>query len=102
MRGYQVRKSYKVICWAVGILDKVVLRWRRKGVGLQGFLSGKDTTDETEDEDILRVFRKQKVHLAIDDAVALVISMVESPEARWQYRRVLQRYQQAKVSRLEF
>lgn len=103
MRGYQVRKSYKVICWAVGILDKVVLRWRRKGVGLRKFLSGTDTIDETEDEDedILRVFRKKKVDLAIDEAVALVISMVESPDARWQYRRVLQRYRQAKVSRLE-
>ncbi|KAG2706575.1 hypothetical protein I3760_05G109900 [Carya illinoinensis] len=97
VRGFQVRKSYKVICWAVGILDKVVLRWRRKGVGLRGFLSGIDTIDETEDEDILRVFRKKKVDLAIDDAVALVISMVESPEARWQYRRVLQRYRQAKA-----
>ncbi|KAF5449317.1 hypothetical protein F2P56_029779 [Juglans regia] len=97
VRGYQVRKSYKVICWAVGILDKVVLRWRRKGVGLRDFLSGTDTIDETEDEDILRVFRKKKVDLAIDEAVALVISMVESPEARWQYRRVLQRYRQAKA-----
>ncbi|KAH1212443.1 Calmodulin-binding transcription activator 4 [Glycine max] len=36
VRGYQVRKHYKVI-WAVGILDKVVLRWRRKGAGLRGF-----------------------------------------------------------------
>lgn len=102
MRGYQVRKHYKVICWAVGILDKVVLRWRRKGVGLRGFRNETERIDESEseDEDILKVFRKQKVDGAIDEAVSRVMSMVESAEARQQYHRVLERYKQAKVSRL--
>ncbi|CAN6548676.1 unnamed protein product [Malus baccata var. baccata] len=96
VRGYQVRKHYKVICWAVGILDKVVLRWRRKGAGLRGFRQ-ETKSKESEDEDILKVFREQKVNVAIDEAVSRVLSMVESPEARQQYHRMLTRYHQAKA-----
>nr|GMD97998.1 calmodulin-binding transcription activator 4 [Ipomoea batatas] len=96
VRGYQVRKQYKV-CWAVGVLEKVVLRWRRRGVGLRGFRHETDSIDETEDEDILKVFRKQKVDATIDEAVSRVLSMVESPEARQQYHRILEKYRQAKV-----
>lgn len=96
VRGYQVRKNYKV-CWAVGILEKVVLRWRRRGVGLRGFRLETDAIDESEDEDILRVFRKQKVDVTIDEAVSRVLSMVDSPEARQQYRRILEKYRQAKA-----
>ncbi|XVE92102.1 hypothetical protein REPUB_Repub01dG0068300 [Reevesia pubescens] len=97
VRGYQVRKNYKVICWAVGFLDKVVLRWRRKGVGLRGFRSEPDPIDESEDEDILKAFRKQKVDVAVDEAVSSVLSMVDSPDARQQYCRMLERYRQAKA-----
>ena len=98
MRGYRVRKNYKVICWAVGILDKVILRWRRRGAGLRGFRSESEPIDENEDEDILKVFRRQKVDGAINEAVSRVLSMVESPEARQQYHRVLERFHQAKVT----
>lgn len=94
VRGYQVRKEYRV-CWATGILEKVVLRWRRRGVGLRGFHL---EIDESEGEAILKVFRKQKVDAAIDEAVSRVLSMVESQEARNQYRRILEKYRQAKVS----
>ncbi|XVF43686.1 hypothetical protein PTKIN_Ptkin02bG0060500 [Pterospermum kingtungense] len=102
VRGYQVRKNYKVICWAVGILDKVVLRWRRKGVGLRGFRNEPEPEpiDESEDEDILKVFRKQKVDAAVDEAVSRVLSMVDSPDARQQYRRMLEKYRQAKAELL--
>ncbi|KAG8365868.1 hypothetical protein BUALT_Bualt17G0016600 [Buddleja alternifolia] len=96
VRGYQVRKIYKV-CWAVGVLEKVVLRWRRRGVGLRGFRHDSEPIDETEDEDILRVFRKEKVETAIDEAVSRVLSMVESSDARNQYQRLLEKYRQAKA-----
>ncbi|KAL6974820.1 Calmodulin-binding transcription activator 4, partial [Sarracenia purpurea var. burkii] len=96
-RGYQVRKHYKIICWAVGILEKVILRWRRKGIGLRGFRHDMESIDESEDEDILKVFRKQKVDKAMDEAVSRVLSMVDCPEARHQYRRMLERYRQAKA-----
>lgn len=98
MRGYQVRKHYKIICWAVGILDKVVLRWRRKGAGLRGFRSEVGSIDESEDDDIIKVFRKQKVEGTIDEAVSRVLSMVDSPDARQQYHRMLEGFREAKVS----
>ncbi|KAK2636812.1 hypothetical protein Ddye_031604 [Dipteronia dyeriana] len=98
VRGYQVRKNYKVICWAVGVLDKVILRWRRKGVGLRGFRQETDSSIvDSEDEDILKVFRKEKVDGAIDEAFSRVLGMVDSPDARQQYRRMLERYRQAKA-----
>ncbi|KAA8528958.1 hypothetical protein F0562_033554 [Nyssa sinensis] len=97
VRGYQVRKNYKVICWAVSVLEKVVLRWRRKGVGLRGFRQESEFIDDSDDEDILKVFRKQKVDVAIEEAVSRVLSMVESLDARQQYRRMLERYRQAKA-----
>lgn len=98
VRGYQVRKHYKIICWAVGFFDKAVLRWRRKGAGLRGFRQGAATVDESEDEDILKVFRKQKVDEAVEQAVSRVLSMVDSPDARQQYHRMLEKYRQAKVN----
>ncbi|XP_038874570.1 calmodulin-binding transcription activator 4 [Benincasa hispida] len=97
VRGYQVRKHYKIICWAVGILDKVVLRWRRKGVGLRGFRSEIGSMDESEDDDIIKVFRKQKVEGTIDEAVSRVLSMVDSPDARQQYHRMLEGFREAKA-----
>ncbi|KAL2510341.1 Calmodulin-binding transcription activator 4 [Forsythia ovata] len=96
VRGYQVRKYYKV-CWAVGIFEKVVLRWRRRGIGLRGFRLDSEFIDESEDEDILKEFRKQKVDAFINEAVSRVLSMVESPKARQQYRRILEKYIQAKA-----
>ncbi|KAL3352234.1 hypothetical protein AABB24_020344 [Solanum stoloniferum] len=96
VRGYQVRMEYKV-CWAVGILEKVVLRWRRRGVGLRGFRLEDEPIEERENEDILKLFRKQSVDAAINEAVSRVLSMVDSPEARQQYRRILEKYRQAKA-----
>ncbi|XP_076882118.1 calmodulin-binding transcription activator 4-like [Bidens hawaiensis] len=99
VRGHQVRKSFKVFCWAVGVVEKVVLRWRRKGVGLRGFKQELAAIDEREDEDFVKVFRKEKVDVSIDEAVSRVLSMVDSQTARQQYRRMLQKYQQAKAER---
>ncbi|KAJ9563960.1 hypothetical protein OSB04_009120 [Centaurea solstitialis] len=97
VRGHQARKNYETICWAVGIVEKIVLRWYRKGVGLRGFHL--DSVDENVDEDIIKVFRKQKVDVALSEAVSRVLSMVNSQPARQQYRRMLQKYQQAKAER---
>ncbi|XP_047980068.1 calmodulin-binding transcription activator 4-like isoform X3 [Salvia hispanica] len=96
VRGYQVRRNF-MVCWAVGVLEKVILRWRRRGVGLRGFRAELESIDESEGQDILKVFRKQKVDEAIDEAVSRVLSMVECPEARQQYGRLLSKYRQAKA-----
>ncbi|KAJ6810870.1 calmodulin-binding transcription activator 4-like isoform X2 [Iris pallida] len=98
VRGYQARKKYKEFLWMVNVLEKIILRWRRKGVGLRGYRAEPELTDEgEEEEDVVKVFRKQKVSPALDQAVSRVLSMVESPTARQQYRRMLERYRLAKA-----
>ena len=83
------------------MLDKVILRWRRKGVGLKGFRQDVESGEDSEDEDILRVFRKQKVEGAVNEAFSRVMSMTRTPEARQQYHRVLTTYCKKKVSYLQ-
>ena len=83
--------------WSVGILEKVILRWRRKGSGLRGFKaealsedSSKQNPSVTEDDDdeFLKKGRKQTEE-RLQKALARVKSMVQYPEARDQYRRLL-------------
>ncbi|XP_022893605.1 calmodulin-binding transcription activator 3-like isoform X3 [Olea europaea var. sylvestris] len=96
VRGHQVRKNYKKIIWSVGILDKVILRWRRKGRGLSGFKPESPTagtsmqvTEVKEDDyDFFKEGRKQTEE-RLHKALARVKSMVQYPEARDQYRRLL-------------
>lgn len=96
VRGHQVRKKYKGITWSVGILEKVILRWRRKGSGLRGFhpdtvVKGPDSEEmpsEEDDYDFLKEGRKQN-EVRLQKALARVKSMVHYPEARAQYRRLL-------------
>ncbi|CAI9767012.1 unnamed protein product [Fraxinus pennsylvanica] len=96
VRGHQVRKNYKKIIWSVGILDKVILRWRRKGRGLSGFKpespaagTSMQLTEAKEDEyDFFKEGRKQTEE-RLTKALARVKSMVQYPEARDQYRRLL-------------
>ncbi|GKC36717.1 hypothetical protein Tco_1049101 [Tanacetum coccineum] len=80
VRGHQARKNYKAICWAVSIVEKIILRWHRKRVGLRGFYL--DSIDESADEDIAKVFRKKRVDVALAEAVSRVLSMVNSTPAR--------------------
>ncbi|XP_022857404.1 calmodulin-binding transcription activator 2-like isoform X2 [Olea europaea var. sylvestris] len=96
VRGHQVRKKYKPIVWSVGILEKVILRWRRKGAGLRGFqrdgvLKGPSTQgslQQEDDYDFLKEGRKQTEE-RLQKALARVKSMTRYPEARAQYRRLL-------------
>ncbi|KAL1568053.1 calmodulin-binding transcription activator 1-like isoform X1 [Salvia divinorum] len=97
VRGHQVRKNYKKIIWSVGILDKVILRWRRKGRGLSGFRSEASAVASSsmiepetkeDDYDFLKAGRKQTEE-RLNKALARVKSMVQYPEARDQYRRLL-------------
>ncbi|XP_017241682.1 calmodulin-binding transcription activator 3 isoform X1 [Daucus carota subsp. sativus] len=96
VRGHQVRKNYKKIIWSVGILDKVILRWKRKGRGLSSFKtetrlegpSTQGTSSKEDDYDFLKEGRKQTEE-RLQKALARVKSMVQYPEARDQYRRLL-------------
>lgn len=97
VRGHQARKKYKPIIWSVGILEKVILRWRRKGSGLRGFKSDavakpiimEDKPASVEDDyDFLKEGRKQTEE-RMQKALSRVKSMAQYPEAREQYRRML-------------
>lgn len=95
VRGHQVRKQYKSITWSVGILEKVILRWRRKGSGLRGFRRdalSKQSEPQSEsledDYDFLKEGRKQTEE-RLQKALSRVKSMVQYPEGRAQYRRLL-------------
>ncbi|CAO2815518.1 unnamed protein product [Amaranthus hypochondriacus] len=102
VRGHQVRKRYKTVVWSVGILEKVILRWRRRGTGLRGFrpdaLNKASSTQEAQDVqknpsedddyDYLKEGRKQTEE-RLQKALVRVKSMVQYPEGRAQYRRLL-------------
>uniref|UniRef100_A0A0E0I479 CG-1 domain-containing protein n=1 Tax=Oryza nivara TaxID=4536 RepID=A0A0E0I479_ORYNI len=109
VRGHQVRKSYRRIVWSVGIVEKIILRWRRKRRGLRGFQPVKQlegpspiqqlegpsqiqpAKEEEEDEyDYLKDGRKQ-AEGRLQRALARVKSMTQYPEAREQYSRIANR-----------
>ncbi|XP_018499833.2 calmodulin-binding transcription activator 3 [Pyrus x bretschneideri] len=96
VRGHQVRKNYRKIVWTVGIVEKIILRWRRKGSGLRGFKpeplteapSTQASSSKDDDYDVLKEGRKQ-TEQRLQKALARVKSMVQYPEARDQYCRLL-------------
>ncbi|CAN6294857.1 unnamed protein product [Urochloa humidicola] len=95
VRGHQVRKSYRKVVWSVGIVEKVILRWRRKRPGLRGFRPEKQLEGpsqiqpaKAEDEyDFLHDGRRQ-AEASLQRALARVHSMSQYPEAREQYHRL--------------
>ncbi|GKV49830.1 hypothetical protein SLEP1_g56559 [Rubroshorea leprosula] len=110
VRGHQVRKHYRKIIWCLGILEKGILRWRRKRSGLSGFKpeavtaapNMHENSSKDDDYDFLKEGRKQ-VEDRIQKELAKVKSMVQYPEGREQYRRLLNvvtEIQEKKVSAL--
>jgi hypothetical protein len=78
-------------------MEKVILRWRRKGSGLRGFKSEtvsegtvvQGASSSTEDDyDFLKEGRKQ-TEKRLEKALARVKSMAQYPDARDQYHRLL-------------
>lgn len=97
VRGHQVRKQYKKIVWSVGMIDKIILRWRRKGSGLRGFRADAVAKDppsvmapptKEDDYDFLKEGRRQTEE-RFQKALTRVKSMAQYPEGRDQYRRLL-------------
>ncbi|XP_038888496.1 calmodulin-binding transcription activator 2-like isoform X2 [Benincasa hispida] len=97
VRGHQVRKQYRKIVWSVGMIDKIILRWRRKGSGLRGFRSDAVAKDppsvmapptKEDDYDFLKEGRRQTEE-RFQKALTRVKSMAQYPEGRDQYRRLL-------------
>ncbi|KAM3334920.1 hypothetical protein ACQJBY_029378 [Aegilops geniculata] len=96
-RAHRERNKYKEFLQSVGILEKIMLRWFRKGVGLRGINSRAMPIDQDEEEDIVKVFRKERVETAVSEAVSRVSAIVGCPVARLDYRRMLEMHQQAKI-----
>ncbi|XXG84658.1 hypothetical protein AAC387_Pa10g2129 [Persea americana] len=102
VRGHQVRKQYKKVVWSVSIVEKAILRWRRKGAGLRGFRADEaikhmePETGKIDEYEFLRVGRKQKV-AGVEIALARVQSMVRYREGRDQYMRLLTNFQKLKM-----
>ncbi|XP_035539286.1 calmodulin-binding transcription activator 3-like isoform X2 [Juglans regia] len=102
VRGHQVRKQYKRVVWSVSIVEKAILRWRRKGSGLRGFRVDKvmgdvaSETEKTDEYEFLRIGRKQKF-AGVEKALARVRSMVRYPEARDQYMRLVTKFGNLKI-----
>ncbi|TYG51016.1 hypothetical protein ES288_D10G222500v1 [Gossypium darwinii] len=101
VRGHQVRKQYTKLVWSVGLVEKIILRWRRKGAGLRGFrvqtatnktVAGIEIDDEYE---FLQVGQQQKVD-GIEKALARVKSMARDQEAREQYMRLTTKFGESK------
>lgn len=96
-RAHRERNKYKELLQSVGILEKIMLRWFRKGVGLRGINSRAMPIDQHEEEDIVKVFRKERVETAVNEAASRVSAIVGCPVARLDYRRMLEIHQQAKI-----
>lgn len=113
-----MRKHYRKITWSVGIVEKVILRWRRKGAGLRGFRSTEGAMEGSsssgsnlienkpakDDYDFLQRGRKQTEE-RLQKALARVNSMAQYPDARDQYQRILTvvtKLQESQVPRSSF
>lgn len=106
MRGYQVRKQYRKVIWSVSIVEKAILRWRRKRVGLRGFKAEGATgtvvtphpqVEKSDEYEFLRIGRKLK-YAGVEKALSRVKSMARSPEARHQYMRLVAKFDNFKVT----
>ncbi|XAR49745.1 hypothetical protein NMG60_11033034 [Bertholletia excelsa] len=103
VRGHQARKQYKRVVWSVGIVEKIILRWRRKGRGLRGFRSEKaeenvqPESEKNDEYEFLRISRKQKF-AGVEKALARVQSMVRHPDARDQYMRMVSKFESSKLN----
>ncbi|XP_017222907.1 calmodulin-binding transcription activator 6 [Daucus carota subsp. sativus] len=91
-RGYQVRKQYKKIVFAVGVLEKAILRWRMKRKGFRGLQvspdeAAKDPKQEDVLEDFFKASRKQAEE-RVERSVVRVQSMFRSKRAQEDYRRM--------------
>ncbi|XP_057546292.1 calmodulin-binding transcription activator 6 isoform X2 [Amaranthus tricolor] len=101
-RGFQVRREYRKITWSVGVLEKAILRWRRKRRGFCGLkVEIKEPNDDQKresdtEEDFYRASRKQAEE-RVEKAVVRVQSMFRSKQAQQEYRRMKLAHTQAQL-----
>ncbi|XP_074321956.1 calmodulin-binding transcription activator 6-like isoform X1 [Apium graveolens] len=90
-RGFQERRQYRKIIFAVGVVEKAILRWRMKGKGFRGLQvpgeATKDLEQEGEVEEFFKASRKQAEE-RIERSVIRVQAMFRSKRAQEDYRRM--------------
>ncbi|XP_066397760.1 calmodulin-binding transcription activator CBT-like [Miscanthus floridulus] len=102
-RGHQVRRQYRKVLWSVGVVEKAILRWRKKRKGLRGIATGMPVemaTDaeaaSTAEEDYYRVGRQQAED-RFNRSVVRVQALFRSHRAQQEYRRMKVAHEEAKV-----
>lgn len=103
-RGFQVRKQYRKIIFAVGVLEKVILRWRLKRKGFRGLqVSPGEVAVDVEqnnvaEEDFFKVSRKQAEE-RVERSVVRVQAMFRSKRAQEDYQKMKLAHHRATVSK---
>ncbi|XP_006658566.1 calmodulin-binding transcription activator CBT [Oryza brachyantha] len=104
-RGHQVRRQYRKVIWSVGIVEKAILRWRKKRKGLRGIASGMPvvmTVDaeaepaSTAEEDFFQAGRQQAED-RFNRSVVRVQALFRSYKAQQEYRRMKVTHEEAKL-----
>ncbi|TVU39074.1 hypothetical protein EJB05_12477 [Eragrostis curvula] len=102
-RGHQVRRQYRKVIWSVGVVEKAILRWRKKRKGLRGIATGMAvamTTDaepaSTAEEDYYQIGRQQAED-RFNRSVVRVQALFRSYRAQQEYRRMKVAHEEAKV-----
>ncbi|CAN6168130.1 unnamed protein product [Urochloa humidicola] len=102
-RGHQVRRQYRKVIWSVGVVEKAILRWRKKRKGLRGIATRMPVamaTDveaaSTAEEDYYQVGRQQAED-RFNRSVVRVQALFRSHRAQQEYRRMKVAHEEAKV-----
>ncbi|KAL5541926.1 hypothetical protein UlMin_009636 [Ulmus minor] len=101
-RGFQMRRQYQKIIWSVGVLEKVILRWRLKRKGFRGLqVNPTEATAEQghksdTEEDFYKTSQKQ-ANERVEKAVVKVQSLFRSKKAQEEYQMMKLAHYQAKL-----
>jgi hypothetical protein len=102
-RGHQVRRQYRKVIWSVGVVEKAILRWRKKRKGLRGIANGMPvemTVDvepaSTAEEGFFQASRQQAED-RFNRSVVRVQALFRCHRAQHEYRRMRIAHEEAKV-----
>ena len=105
-RGHQVRRHYRKVIWSVGVVEKAILRWRKKRKGLRGIADGMavEMTVEVEpastaEEGFFQASRQQAED-RFNRSVVRVQALFRCHRAQHEYRRMRIAHEEAKVCTL--
>ncbi|XP_073306913.1 calmodulin-binding transcription activator 5-like isoform X1 [Primulina huaijiensis] len=88
-RGFQARRQYRKIVWSVGVLEKVILRWRLKRKGIRGIqIQPDDPTQEGDSEEVFFQASRKQAEDRVERSVVRVQAMFRSKKAQEDYRRM--------------